>query len=158
MKIRVGTLMEMAELLRSGKKITAIKLIREKTGTDLKKAKEFVDIIALPLSEWAFGSLDMLNRDVVIDASPVSEVPRLLIDEELIFDPDLAAECPIEKDCLTKTEQSEVVSAVLEGIIEGLRSSTEAAIRQVLYRRFMDLDEGVREETLAMMNDKFFHV
>jgi large subunit ribosomal protein L7/L12 len=38
-----GTSPEMADLIRRGEKLEAIKLYREKTGAGLKEAKEFVE-------------------------------------------------------------------------------------------------------------------
>jgi ribosomal protein L7/L12 len=40
---RMGVSPEIINLIRQGKKIEAIRLYREETGTDLKQAKDFVD-------------------------------------------------------------------------------------------------------------------
>jgi len=55
-----------AELIRSGRKIEAVKLLREETGVDLQTAKEAVD---------------RMDADPVFDPLPVPERPEDVSDE-----------------------------------------------------------------------------
>lgn len=157
MKIKVGTIEEMMEYLRNGQKILAIKLIRDTTVDNFKDAKEFVDMFCENNLYYTFGGLDR-GAVIGIHQKAPNKTPFLVIDEELIFDPDLAAECPVSKDSLTEDEQAEVVEDVLETTRDRLSTFTNDALKRVLYRRFMNIPESLRGLTLAMLNDKFFHL
>ena len=61
-KIDLPSGLEIMKLLRDGKKISAIKLVREQTRTGLKEAKRFID------SEWLWNiisDLGMTGKEVI---------------------------------------------------------------------------------------------
>ncbi|MGA7306540.1 MAG: hypothetical protein WBW88_16805 [Rhodothermales bacterium] len=65
-----------AELIRQGKKIEAIKLLRETTGVDLKRAKDEIDRLAAAIeSEQTSISSDTADESATV-SSEVEELAR----------------------------------------------------------------------------------
>jgi hypothetical protein len=152
MKIKVGTMVRMFGALGTGRKIQAIKLVRDECEVGIKDAKEFVDMFC-----YQDGCVD--NLSLIEVTEPMTSTRRYtVVDEELIFDQDLAAECPLDPKYLTDYERTQVVEEVLELVLDSLSPFVRKALKAVLYRRFMNLPDSVRDLTMEMLNDKFFHI
>jgi len=156
MKVKVGTMMRMFGALGMEQKIQAVKLVRDECSVGLKQAKEFVDMF----TQFEPGEDGFIRNSAVVEVTePMTTTRRYtIVDEELIFDQELAAECPLDPKYLTDDERTQVVEEVLELVLDSLAHFVRKALKAVLYRRFMNLPDGVRDLTMEMLNDKFFHI
>jgi ribosomal protein L7/L12 len=71
---------EIADLIRQGKKIEAIKLLREQTGLGLKEARDKVERLSGAWSPRAGYDLEAASLPRGDRGSPSGEVPREVVD------------------------------------------------------------------------------
>lgn len=154
MKIKVGTLMRMIGAIGMEKKIQAAELVRDECDVGLKEAKQFVDMFCK--SELAEGRYVVeINNDTTLEIGVPSVDPKVVVDEDLIFDADLAAEWPIEIPFFDDAEKEAIVQWVIEAVLASVKKYTRSAIKRALLERFKVLPSSVRDLTLEVLSENF---
>lgn len=113
-----------AELIRHGRKIEAIKILREETGVDLKTAKEAVDRLD---ADPAFDPIPALNTEGISDDVLLLAWERQLIPAIKLLRQqsglglkeakEMVEQLPVDPDLPQPSARSAVVSLVIAGAL-----------------------------------------